>query len=266
MTTSRTDQWQPSAVTPPLTSDVVHVWRTELDAPSPIVDALKAILSKDELDRAEQFLTQRLRHRYVAGRACLRILLGDYLVRQPASLEFRYGSSGKPALTCETARDCVHFNLAHSRSTALFAFARNRRVGIDVEHWRRMEDGSHIAQRFFAPEEVEQLAKLPPDDWRRGFFACWTRKEAYIKARGEGLVVPLNEFAITVQPDNRVAIVRSEIDPTDVDRWSVVELDPEPECSGSVVVEGSGWSLQRLRLPHWPDQIDGLPPLIRQSV
>jgi 4'-phosphopantetheinyl transferase len=259
-------QWQQSTAAPPLTSDAVHVWLVALDAPQPVVTALRGNLSPDELDRAGRFVFERHQNRFIVGRACLRILLGGYVGTSPRELEFHYGPCGKPELAGKVGQDGVHFNLAHSKGTALLGVTSNREIGIDVEHWRSMTDGKDIAERFFAPAEIEQLDSLQPEHWQAGFFACWTRKEAYIKARGEGLSIPLNEFAITVQSDNRVAILHSEIDPNDVDRWSVEELLAAPECSGAVVVEGLGWSLQLLRLPDWPDQIDDLIPLIRHSL
>ena len=265
MTPANVGQWQQSTAAPPLTGEAVHVWRVALDAPVAIVDALRSSLSSDELERAAKFVFERHRHRFVVGRACLRILLGGYVGRPPGELEFHYGPCGKPGLVGEVNRNGVRFNLAHSKSTALLGVTSKREIGVDVEHWRNMTDGKDIAERFFASEEIEQLNSLQPEHWQEGFFACWTRKEAYIKARGEGLSVPLNEFAITVRADNRVAILHSDIDPNDVDRWSVQELHPAPECSAAVVVEGSGWALRQLRLPDWPDQIEDLIPLIRQS-
>lgn len=259
-------RWQQSTTVPPLTDELIHVWLVTLDAPQSVVDALRINLSPDELERAAKFVFERHRHRFIVGRACLRILLGGYLGRPPAKLEFHYGPCGKPELAHRESQTGLRFNLAHSKSTALVGVASKQEIGIDVEHWRNMTDGKDIAERFFAREEIEQLNSLQPERWQQGFFACWTRKEAYIKARGEGLSVPLNEFAITVRADNRVAILHSDIDPKDVDRWSVQELQPGAECSAAVVVEGSGWSIRQLRLPDWPDQIDDLIPLIRQSL
>ena len=220
MTAPDIRQWQQSTTAPPLTGDAVHVWLVALDAPQSIVDALRINLSPDELERAAKFVFERHRHRFIVGRSCLRILLGRYLGRPPRELAFHYGPCGKPELPGDTSKDGVHFNLAHSKGTALLGVTSRREIGIDVEHWRTMTDGKDIAERFFAPAEIEQLNSLQPERWQEGFFACWTRKEAYIKARGEGLSIPLNEFAITVRSDNRVAILHSEIDPNDVDRWS----------------------------------------------
>jgi 4'-phosphopantetheinyl transferase len=233
-----------------------------LDAPQPVVVALRGTLSHDELERADKFVFERHRNRFVVGRACVRLLLGSYVNKSPRELEFNYGPCGKPELAESEHVTGVRFNLAHSKGTGLLGIASGREIGVDVEHWRTMNDGRDIAQRFFAPAEIEQLSSLDPEDWDAGFFACWTRKEAYIKARGEGLSIPLNEFAITAQPDGRVAITHSDVDPGDVDRWSIRQLLTGPECSSALVVEGSGWSPTLLGLPEWPDRIEAAIPLV----
>ncbi|UCD23415.1 MAG: 4'-phosphopantetheinyl transferase superfamily protein [Gemmatimonadota bacterium] len=266
MTSSDVRRWRQSVTIPDLTDDAVHVWLIPLDASQPIVDVLRSRLSSDELERAERFVFPRHRSRFIVGRACLRVLLGGYTGESPEDLQFQYGPHGKPELIAESGEGRVRFNLAHSKNTALLAVTLDRAIGIDIEHWRAMHDGRDIATRFFAPAEIEQLNALPAAQWEDGFFACWTRKEAYIKARGEGLAIPLNEFAITTQPDNQIAILQSQIDPSDRERWSVRELHVAPKCPGAVVVEGTGWSLRLLRLPDWPERTADLPQIIQRSL
>jgi len=258
------DCWIARSAAPQLTEGTIHVWRATLDAPRPIMDQLAKVLSHDERERVGRFVFERHRLRFTVGRACLRILLGDYLKQAPRGLEFVYGSHGKPALRSSQTTRNIRFNLAHSHGIVLYAFALNREVGIEVEHWHTMEDGPGIARRFFAPEEIRELDTIPPDRWQEGFFRCWTRKEAYIKARGEGLTIPLSAFSMTVQPGDRLALRRSAEHPEDISRWSVEELQPAELSSGAIVAEGSDWSMERFRLPDWPDRYDDLAPLFRQ--
>lgn len=225
---------------------------------------LSAALSDDERHRTKRFVQDRRRLRFVIGRACLRILLGGYLQLPPTELIFSYGSHGKPALRADSAAASIRFNLAHSQDIALYAFALDREVGVDVEHWHAVEDGPGIAQRFFAPEEVRELAALPPDRWEEGFFRCWTRKEAYLKARGEGLAIPLSTFFVTVGPGERKAWVRSTVDPECVSRWSVIEIRPATRSSAAIAAEGSDWTVRQFQLPEWPQRSAELAPLLRQ--
>ncbi len=264
LTAGETDCWMMRSTIPRLTEGTIHVWRAMLDAPRPVVDGLEVVLSHDERQRTERFPVERHRLRFVVGRACLRILLGGYLRQAPDKLEFSYGSHGKPTLRAGQVAEVIRFNLAHSRGLALYAFALNREVGIDVEHWHAMEDGPGIARRFFAPDEVRELAAVPPHQWEEGFFRCWTRKEAYIKARGEGLTIPLRHFSITTQPGDRGALLRSAADPEGPSRWSVEELRPAELSSGAIVAEGTDWSIERFQLPEWPDRYEDVTPWFRQ--
>jgi 4'-phosphopantetheinyl transferase len=183
-----------------LGNDDVHVWRATLDKTPSQIQSYLHNLAADEHVRAERFYFERDREHFIAARGVLRAILGGYLHRTPESLSFCYSSHGKPALAGESAEDAIRFNVSHSQGVALFAVTRGREVGIDIEHIRFDLEVAEIAERFFSPWEVATLRALPIEAQRQAFFCCWTRKEAYIKARGEGLSLPLDQFEVSGEP------------------------------------------------------------------
>ena len=238
--------WSPPPETPALSGRDVHVWRIDLDAGSPEPPA--RVLSADELARAARFKFPRDREHFMAARAALRRILAGYLGAAAEALRFRYGAQGKPALEGLSVRDGLDFNLAHSRSLALIAVSRGRRLGIDLEWIRPDVADEGIAERFFAPAEVQELGALRREDRALAFFRCWTRKEAYIKARGEGLSIPLSSFCVSLSPDETPKLVSVEGQPSEVSRWTLHELEPGSGFAAALAVEGSA---SRLRLWNW---------------
>ncbi len=229
--------------TPPpqlvLERDHVHVWRAWLDHEPGCGDSFRATLSPDERARADRFRFDRDRARFVAGRAALRMILGRYLRREPAALRFGYGPQGKPFLADAPGAD-LRFNLSHSYGLALYAVARGRDVGIDVEKIDpRLENG--IAEQFFSPREVAALRSLPSAGQTEAFFACWTRKEAYAKARGEGLRLRLDQFEVSL--GESAALLRSDEDPGDTRRWRLEALSPGSGYAAAIAVGGDCCSL-----------------------
>ena len=170
-----------------LAPDEVHVWQVGLEGGPEKLSQYRGWLSEDEIERADRFLKDEHRYRFTVARGLLRQLLGEYLRAAPEGLRFSYASGGRPFLTGNFPRPVPDFNLAHSGGAALFAFALNREVGIDVEAFREGVDEAAIAKRYFHPQEVEALLGLPDSERRREFFRLWTRKEAYLKAGGEGM-------------------------------------------------------------------------------
>ena len=234
--------WVVPATTPPLGVDEAHLWRLDLDAAAADNGAAMTILAADERARAARFHFERDRERFIAGRARLRRLLASYLDRAPAELVFAFGRHGKPALE----NSGIEFNLSHSGGCALIAMARGRPVGVDVERIRGDFACEDIARRFFAPAEVDQLATLAPEAYATGFFRCWTRKEAYVKARGDGLTLELDRFEVPLDPAARRAIATCADEPSETSRWGLREIAPGPGFLGALVVEGQGWTLQTL--------------------
>lgn len=226
----------------------IHVWRAQLDLGAARLQGLFRSLSADERSRAERFRAPRDRDRYIAGRGLLRAVLARYLWAHPAELHFRYGLHGKPALAREAGRSALRFNVSHSEGLALLAVTRGREVGVDVERLRPdIEDG--IARRFFSPGEVARLGALPAGQRQAAFFACWTRKEAFVKARGEGLGLGLDTFDVTLAPEEPAALLRLDGDAGAPGRWSLQHLDPGPGYVGALAVEGRGL---RASCWQWP--------------
>jgi 4'-phosphopantetheinyl transferase len=221
-----------------LAREEVHVWRAYIECERPVLGQLEATLSIDEKERANRFHSQNDRNRFVATRAILRELLGRYTNRAPADLEFDYGPQGKPALRKKSLSPSLQFNVSHSCRVALLAFSVGRRLGVDVEQVRGFV-GEEIADRFFSPQEVEELRALPISLKDEGFFLCWTRKEAYVKASGEGLHVPLDSFHVTLTPGKPECL--QSIDSLD---WTLLSLCPDPEYAAALVGEGRGWNLR----------------------
>lgn len=216
--------------------DEVHVWRASLEQDPEEVEALRASLSADERRRADRFHFERDRRHFTVGRGVLRDVLSRYLGGPPAALGFSLGEFGKPALSGDDGG--LRFNLSHSHGLALCAVTRGREVGVDVEHLRDDFAGVDIAERFFSPAEVAALLSLPAHQRTRAFFDCWTRKEAYIKALGEGLSHPLHLFTVSLKPGEPARLVSTD-DPREAARWSVVELSPREGYAAALAIEGS---------------------------
>ncbi len=236
--------WLDPPTTPTLERDAVHVWRIELNQPPTVLAALRSTLAPDELARADKFYFQRDRDHFVVARGALRAILARYLGVGPRGPQFSYGPQGKPALLPEWGAGALRFNLSHSHELALCAVTSDREVGIDVEQIvaDRAEPG--IAEHFFSQREVAALRALPPEQWNQAFFNCWTRKEAYIKARGEGLSLPLALFDVSLAPGEPAALLAALGDPREVTRWRLRELEPGPGYAAAIMVEGQSWELR----------------------
>jgi 4'-phosphopantetheinyl transferase len=240
-----TQTWLNPTTGTPLADGEVHLWRASLAQTPDALRRLHATLASDESAKAARFHFRRDRDHYVAARGLLRRLLGRYLARPPESLRFSYGAYGKPSL--DGAQD-LRFNLSHSHELALYAFARGRDVGVDVEHMRADFAGDDIAARFFSAREVSMLRALPAAARTRAFFNCWTRKEAYIKARGEGLSHPLDAFDVSLTPGEPAALLGTRGDPRELTRWSLHALDAGEAYAAALVVQGTGYTLRLWQL------------------
>ncbi|MEP7273252.1 MAG: 4'-phosphopantetheinyl transferase superfamily protein [Acidobacteriota bacterium] len=218
----------------------VHIWRVPLDRSEGELGELLSLLDADERTRASSFHFERDRLHFTAARGLLRIALGRYLGLHPSLVAFRYSSHGKPSLDGD-AGERVRFNISHSHGLALFAFTLERAVGIDLEMIRPGPADETIAENYFTPAEVDSLRSLPRDERDRGFFNCWTRKEAYLKARGDGLSLPLDHFEVTLAPHEPVR-VRHIVEATRDERnWKLVSLSAGDGFVAALVVEGDDW-------------------------
>ncbi len=198
-----------------------HVWAAPLEQPVSVMSALEGSLSQEERALARRFHALRDRERYVIAHGALRDILGRYLNREPSDVHFCVLPNGKPVLAPESHGHQLNFNLSHSHELALVAVARERRVGVDVERIRSEVSGEAIVEHFFSPPEAAMLRALPPDVRLAAFFAGWTRKEAYSKARGEGLLKPFDQFAVVIVPDQPAALLYDESDPPAPSHWSL---------------------------------------------
>ena len=234
-----------------LDKDEVHIWRCDLDQPTSVRQGLIATLAEDERAKAARFYFDKDRNHFIVARGTLRAILGYYLNLNPAGLRFCYGEYGKPMLARELHGESLRFNLSHSDGLALVAVTRGREIGVDLEKIRPGMPDEGIAERFFSTGEVRALHELPRHQQDEGFFNCWTRKEAYIKAKGEGLSMPLSEFEVSLAPGESAALLSTKRDPHEAARWSMRELFPALGFVAAVVVEGSGWQLRCLQ---WSEQ------------
>ena len=239
------------AVTLPLSlpADEVHVWLAKLDDHS--ADSLKVMLAADELARSARFHFDRDRNHFIVARALLRKLLAAYLDVGAGELQISYAEKGKPSLE-DNRGSPLKFNLAHSHEFAIYAFSWNREVGIDLEFMREDLADEKVAERFFSQSEIKSLRELPAELRKQAFFDCWTRKEAYIKARGEGLSIPLNEFDVSLQPGEVAALLRNHKDPGEVARWSMQSVAVPAGYVGALVASGRDWRLKTFSLIQLP--------------
>jgi 4'-phosphopantetheinyl transferase len=228
-------------------SSTVDVWRVQPSTMLPLLSDFRSVLSQDELERADRFCFDRDRERFAIARGILRSILALYLKTPPAELRFSYNEFGKVSLSTQFCSARICFNLSHSVDMALVAVTYRREVGIDVEKVRQGVEVEQIARNFFSAREVEFLLEQTPIARPRAFFECWTRKEAYIKARGEGLSYPLDQFTISVGSDE-FETLEVQNDPAESYRWRVCPLSLGSDYAGALVVLGHDWKLRMLEL------------------
>jgi 4'-phosphopantetheinyl transferase len=237
--------WSLPPPNPVLSISDVHVWRVSVGQAAYHLAWLARTLSAEEQARAARFHFERDRARSIVSQGVLRLILSHYLNIAPDRLQFRTGSYGKPALAESQGGDMLRFNSSHSQGLVLYALARGREIGVDLEYIRPLPDLEPIAERFFSAGEVAALRALPPGQRVEAFFACWTRKEAYLKAIGEGLLRPLDQFQVSLTPGEPARLLHVEGDPQEPARWSLQALTPAPGYIGALAVEGDGWRLAR---------------------
>jgi len=212
----------------------VDIWRISLDLPPATVKRLESTLSTDEAKRAARFYFAEGKRRHIIAHGCLRDILTRYLNCEPDQLNFSANEYGKPVLEDHE----LEFNLSHSGDFALIAVTQKCRVGVDVEHHRPDLEHEKIARRYFSPNEVAELMALPPGQRIIGFFNCWTRKEAYIKAHGLGLSLPLDSFDVTLIPNEPATLRATRPNLEETVRWTLVSLEVGSGYAGALAVEG----------------------------
>jgi 4'-phosphopantetheinyl transferase len=233
--------WETPPAALSLEHDEVHVWRLALDAPHTCLARLWLTLAGDERARAERYFFEQHRQRFIAGRGFMRAILARYLHQQPDSLRFCYGPNGKPSLAADGV---LPFNLSHSEDGGLLAVSRSRELGVDLEQVRPRPNLEELAQRFFAPAEVAALAEVAAAEKDLAFYNCWTRKEAFIKASGEGLARPLDQFTVSLRPGEPARLLAVHGDPQEASRWEIRSLTPWPDFVACVALRARGWALR----------------------
>jgi len=227
-------------------SGQVHVWRTDCGRSPQDLAALRALLAPDEIQRAERFRFERDRHRYIVGRGTLRQILGAYLGRSPEQLQFAYGSRGKPGLVEASG---LQFNLSHSEDWALYAIAHTP-VGIDLEVRRPVSQMTSIVERYFSPQEQQFFSNLSPEAQTFAFFRAWTSKEAYLKAIGQGLTVPLHEIDLELdhqKPPRFYQLPQGQ----NPQHWPLWEFEPSPHLQAALTLEWKAEPLPSVTYGNW---------------
>jgi 4'-phosphopantetheinyl transferase len=226
-----------------LQPDGVHVWRISLDWSPVQVQAFYDVLSPDEQKKADRFHFAADRLRYVTGRGVLRTMLARCTGLDAAHLSFEYGAFGKPSLAPGSINMPLQFNVSHSGELVLIALTLGRVVGVDVEAVRDNLDMDRIAASFFSPHEQKALRSLPEHSRSGAFFDCWARKEAFIKAIGGGLSIPLQQFDVCLSPEPETGLLATRPDPNEALRWDIRALPIDPRYRAAVAIEGKGGQL-----------------------
>lgn len=217
----------------------VHVWSVDLEQRPEDVAGLGRSLSRDETARARAFRSPAHQRRFVVARGALRSLLSERLDTPPSAIRFTYGDHGRPELPDLQNPADIRFNVSHSHELALIAVTAGARVGVDVEHVRPLRDLDALISRFFSAEEARSLAPLAPQDRLAAFYACWTRKEAYLKATGSGLTVPLDRFTVSVAPGEAPRMVHIDGDAAAAKAWRLVDVSPRAGYCATLAVEAT---------------------------
>ena len=232
----------------------LELWAIPIARCRGAIEALRQPLDADERSRAERFRHAADRELYVVSHGALRGILAAYLPADPASLRFRVAEQGKPALIPEPGWPDLRFNLSHTRGMALCAVAVGREVGVDVEWIDAASSHLPIADRFFSAHEVAALHRLPAALRLRGFFNCWTRKEAYIKARGEGLSLPLASFDVSLAPGEPAALLAVRSAEPAAEPWSLHDLTITEGYAAALAVASGGTAISLRTMEFMPPQ------------
>ncbi len=208
----------------------VHVWRIALDSNAGSHAVPSSFLSIHETEQANRFHFERDRRRYAAAHNALRIILSRYLNCRPEQVEYLFTGNGKPILAQD---ENLHFNLSHSHAMALVAVTRAGAVGVDIEHIRPLDDMDSLAKSCFSAQEYAEFHALSAPENKLAFFTCWTRKEAYIKALGEGLSHPLQTFTVALLPSQPACMVDISSDPAEAARWTIQSIHVAPEYAAA---------------------------------
>jgi 4'-phosphopantetheinyl transferase len=226
-------EWIPTKSCPPLGVSELHLWRVCFSDLATKVSELRLLLSAEEKARGDRYIRSADGVKFIAGRAVLRLILAQYLGLKPGEIVTSTGEFGKPYISKLLNINDLAFNLSHSGEVCLVAVSYGREIGVDVEKLRDDVAVEDLATRYFSKEEVTELQALPNALRRLGFFLCWTRKEAYVKAKASGLQAPLDQFSVSLTPGQP-----AEIRGTEAGGWTILSFEPAPGYVAAVVAEG----------------------------
>ena len=244
MSAVKTDGWTESAAAMAPQPGEIQLWRIPLAGQPGEENQLQKILSPGELDQAGRYRFAHLQRRFIIRRAVLRQLLAARLATSPLAVRLELGVHGKPIVSGQADGGDLRFNCSHSGDWALVALARGIELGVDLEQHRPMTDAADVAKKFFTTAEINELNQLPSALKTAGFFNCWTRKEAFIKALGLGLSYPLNRFVVSLSPEKPAALLAVTDDPAALEKWSMISLKVVPEYSAALVFGGKSAALK----------------------
>jgi 4'-phosphopantetheinyl transferase len=232
-----------------LSGNEVHVWCACLNQPDTCAGHMAQTLSADELERAERFHFLQHRDQFIVAHGLLRKLLADYTHIESDRITFEYGKNGKPFLSKNSGGDKIRFNISHSNEYALFAFVFDRDIGVDLEYIKALKDMDEVAEQVFSAKEIAVLRSLPEADKKACFFKFWTRKEAYLKATGEGFSADLDAIDVSSCSDNSSVFVDSEKNVAEKTHWTIQDLRPSLGYAAAFVVEGDSAMHYCWRIP-----------------
>ena len=235
---------QPASVSRGFGDLEIHVWKASLDVLDAQLETFAGTLALDEHERIARLRTESDRRRATASRGLLRHILAGYAGTPPAELCFTYGPAGKPELIGAANGQPLYFNTAHSGDLLLVAVGREPVLGVDVERFRPVARWQRVARRAFSGEELHRIEALPEEKRDEAFITCWTRKEACVKAVGEGVWSAFNRFEVSVEPDEPAEIRSLDGEAAAGADWSLYHLEPAPGFVGALAVQGTGWRLR----------------------
>ena len=233
----RRDLLPPRLDVPP--GSVVHLWLVPLDLSSVELDLLETTLSEIERERTVRFRFDTQRKRYIASHGWLRRILGGYLAIHPEALAYEHSARGKPSLACAGRMSGLEFNMAHSEHLALIAVGRHLRIGVDLEWVRPLEDAAELVARFFSKRESAAFQELPDHLKPSAFFNLWTRKEAWLKATGEGIAHLLDQVEVSFEPGKPAQLLTLPTHYSTAEKWSIYDIAVQPGFTAALAVNST---------------------------
>jgi 4'-phosphopantetheinyl transferase len=238
--------WLQPPASPSLNWDDVHVWRIPLGLPQRLVADLASLLSCEENSRAEQFLVEEARRRFIVSHGATRRILSRYLDQIPEEIQFVKGGWGKPHLATPAGAPAICFSLSHSGELALCAVAEGRDIGVDIEQIRPALAWREIAACYFSAGEKQALRSLAEDQASEAFFRGWTRKEAFSKALGEGVSQRWTQFTVSLQPGAVAELVNCAPEARVEGLFTLCPIAPGSGYVAAIAAQGVG-----MRLSCW---------------